>query len=539
MIRITGFAGVGWRMGFLALGLVALIACGKDGAKPTDSGDKGSSASKKKKTVWTCSMHPQIRVEQPGKCPICDMALIPAGNDSEGEHGGVPHLNFSEHALAMASVETALVEHRELKKELRAFGMIQFNEQGLATITSRVNGYVERLFVDYSGIEVKKGDHLVEIYSPELVVAQKELLLAVSGGQDSLIESVKIKLRRLDITDAQIDDIIRARKPTERMTIYSPSEGTVYEKMIVERSSVSAGDALYRIANLDSVWVYLDIYEYELPWVRPGQNVRITAEAFPGETFTGLVTFIEPLLNEKTRTIKVRVNIANRDHKLKPGMFVSTLIEVPVMEGGTAGLTGLEGKYDCPMHPDIVRDEPGNCPVCGMKLVLIGAHQTPSHEVALNDNGTTSTLGAETWTCPMHPEIIQNHEGNCPICKMKLEKTVAQSLESALATLAVPITAVLDSGLRKLVYVERSKGRFEPVEVEVGPKAGAFYPVFSGLAHGDRVALRGNFLLDSQFQVSGLPSLLYKDGLSATSAHNHGDTPPPATETSPSPAHQH
>lgn len=497
---IAGFTRMGWLMTLFAVGLVALSACGKDGAEPGSGGAKGSSAPKKK-TIWTCSMHPQIRMQQPGKCPICDMPLISADSDQSGEHGGVPHLNFSEHALAMASVETALVEHRELKKELRAFGMIQFNEQGLATITSRVNGYVERLFVDYSGIEVKKGDHLVEIYSPELVVAQKELLLAVSGGQDSLIESVKIKLRRLDITDAQIDEIIRARKPTERMTIYSPSAGTVYEKMIVERSSVSAGDALYRIANLDSVWVYLDIYEYELPWVRPGQNVTITAEAFPGESFTGLVTFIEPLLNEKTRTIKVRVNISNRDHKLKPGMFVSTLIEVPVTEGGTAGATGLEGKYDCPMHPDIVRDEPGACPVCGMQLVLIVAQPHTATEIASQNEGTSPSMTS--------------------------------------MTLAVPITAVLDSGLRKLVYVERSKGRFEPIEVEVGPKAGAYYPVFSGLAHGDRVAMRGNFLLDSQFQVSGLPSLLYKDGLSATSGHQHGDASAPAPVSAPSPAHQH
>ncbi len=525
-----------WKLVPLAMGLATLWACGGGTSEHTGHAKEGAKDSKKN-TIWTCSMHPQIRKDQPGRCPICEMALVPAESEHAGEEGGAPQLNFSEHALAMASVETAVVEHRELTKELRAFGMIEFNEQGLATITSRVDGYVERLFVDYTGIEVKKGNHLVEIYSPELVVAQKELLLAVANNQSSLVESAKTKLRRLDITDEQIEEIIQSRKPTERMTIYSPSEGTVYEKMIVDRSSVRAGDALYRIANLDSVWVNLDIYEYELSWVHPGQNVKITSEAFPGETFTGLVIFIEPLLNEKSRTIKVRVNISNRDHKLKPGMFVSTLIEVPVMEGGVAGPTGLEGKYDCPMHPDIVRDEPGECPVCGMQLALIGNPPSHSNEVATSNDATTSTQGEEIWICPMHPEIVQDHEGNCPICKMRLEKKPAQPASPASMTLAVPITAVLDSGLRKLVYVERSKGRFEPVEVEVGPKAGAYYPVISGLSHGDRVAKRGNFLLDSQFQVSGLPSLLYEHGISATSGHQHGDAKPAAESTPTTHAH--
>lgn len=437
-------------------------------------------AGKQEVTVWTCSMHPQIRLPNPGLCPICSMPLIPAGNGTTGDESGASHLELSEHARAMASVETVVVTKRKLSRELRAVGKVQYNETSLASVTTRVDGYVERLFVDYTGIQVNTGDHLVELYSPDLVNAQNELLLAMESKGLSMAEAVKLKLRRWGITEEQVDKLIKERKPTDRVTIYSPVKGTIVEKMIVERSFVKAGDTLYRLANLDSVWVNLDIYEYELAWVRYGQRVEIQAEAYPGISFKGLVTFINPVLSEETRTVKVRVNVSNLDRKLKPGMFVSTVVRARLGLDGQAAPTGVEGQYTCPMHPDIIQLQPGNCPLCGMKL-----EQLPG------------------------------------------EKISETSGEQDPAVLAVPVSAVLDSGVRKLVYVERSQGRYEGVEVVTGPRAGDYFPVLKGLSEHDAVAVRGNFLIDSQFQIRGMPSLLNKEGAAPVKGHGeHGGSTP-------------
>ncbi|MCZ7646182.1 MAG: efflux RND transporter periplasmic adaptor subunit [Planctomycetota bacterium] len=520
-------------IGMLALLLLAFGAGfalrGGKSAQVGESSQEGAKA----QTAWTCSMHPQVRLPNPGKCPICEMPLIQA--DASGGGTGDPKLELSEHARAMASVQTAHVVKRKLFKEIRAVGMIQFNETALATVTTRVDGYVERLFVDYTGMAVEKGDHLVEIYSPDLVIAQKELLLAVETPDNArLVEAARLKLRRWEITDAQIEELLKTRKIEERMTIYSPVKGTVVEKMVVEKSSVKAGDALYRLANLESLWVHLDIYEFEYAWVQYGQLVEIAAEAYPGESFKGMVTFISPTLNESTRTIRVRVNVTNTDGRLKPGMFVSARIRVPLLSDGHAAPTGVEGRFNCPMHPEVLKDGPGKCDLCGMDLKQVSS----AH----------GRHPGERYTCPMHPEVMQDQPGNCPKCGMKLEKDVHQEtwicemcphvksdkpgncpdcgmkLSKAPQTsgeiLAVPLAAVLDSGLNKLVYVERVKGEFEPVQVTLGPRASVseggqtkeFYPVLSGLKEHDAVAVRGNFLIDSQVQIRGMQSLLFPKG---------------------------
>jgi len=438
--------------------------------------------------TWTCSMHPQVRLPKPGKCPICSMPLVPATVPTKSTNSE-PMLELSEHARAMASVETVPVQRRKLARETRLVGKVQYNETALATITARVEGYVERLFVDYTGLAVKLGDHLVEIYSPDLVVAQQELLLTLESQRGSaLAESAKLKLLRWGLTEAQVDELIRNKKFSERLTLYSPIRGTVTEKMVVQKSMVKPGDVLYRLANLESVWVYLDIYEYELLWVQYGQTVEITSEAYPGQTFSGRVWFINPVLNEETRTVKVLLNISNADQKLKPGMYVSALIRAELLANGKPAPTGVEGQWTCPMHPQILQRQAGQCPVCNMALVQIPGEPT-----------NVTPAGEEP--------------------------------------LAVPIAAVLDSGVRKLVYVEKAKGEFTPVEIKTGPRASDFFPVLSGLKEGDRVAVRGNFLLDSQFQIRGLPSLFYSQGQAPAGGHQHGapaktDAPAPTTKAS-------
>lgn len=434
--------------------------------------------------VWTCSMHPQVRLPRSGKCPICSMPLIltkaaaPAP-PKEGQASQAPEamLTLSDHARAMASVETAPVERRQITHEIRAVGKVQYNESALAVINSRVEGYIEKLYVDFTGVQVKKGDHLVEIYSPDLVLAQRELLVGLEGpANNALIEASKLKLLRWGLTQEQVDDLVRERKVSERVTLYSPIDGTVTERMAVQQAMVKSGEMLYKLANLEAVWVYLDIYESELGWVQQGQTVTVQAEAYPSEAFTGRIWFINPVLSEESRTVKVLLNIANTDQKLKPGMFVSATIRVPVLANGKAAPTGLGGQFTCTMHPQVLLPGAGPCPQCGMALTMIpGPKEVPT--------------------------------------------------EAELSVLALPTSAVLDSGVRKLVYVEHAQGEFMPMEVTLGARAGDYYPVVAGLEEGDKVAVRGNFLLDSQFQIQGLPSLFYAEGQAPAAGHQHGATP--------------
>jgi len=459
--------------------------------------------------VYTCSMHPQVRQDRPGRCPICGMPLILAAAAETGS-GGEHMLQLSEHALAMASVETTPVTRRELARALRAVGKVEYNESSLATVTARVDGYAERLFVNFTGVEIKAGDHLAEVYSPELLVAQQELLIALQSGTGErvgpLVETARLKLQRWGLTEEQIAELVTNKKITDRVTLYSPIQGTVIEKSILQNSAFKAGDALYRVANLDTVWVYLDIYEYDLAWVRYGQRVDLVAEALPGRVFGGLVTFVQPIVSEETRTVRVPVHVENKEHALKPGMFVSAVIRAALAGDGRAAPTGVEGKFSCPMHPQVLRDEPGDCPICGMRL-----EQIPTLEPAVAEQVDHAEHAAGTLL------------------------------------LAVPLTAVLDSGTRRIVYVEKSRGLFEPREVDLGPRTGGFFPVLDGVAEGEQVVTRGGFLIDSQFQITGLPSLFYPGGLRAGSkGHQHGGASgpgsrdaAPSTTTPPSGEGQH
>ena len=478
----------------LLIALAVLVIAGGAALFLNKSSEGGAdNAAESSGQIWTCSMHPQVRLPKPGKCPICLMPLIlatpgakpaktNATTNTTAAGASDSMLELSEHARAMASVETVPVQRRKMRREIRVIGKVQYNETGLANITTRVEGYVERLFVDYTGIEVKAGDHLVEIYSPDLLVAQQELLVALDSQRNtSLVESAKRKLLLWGLTQAQVDDLVRDKKVSDRITLFSPIHGTVTEKMVVQKAMVKPGEMLYRLANLESVWVYLDIYESELPWVQYGQMVETKSEAIPGQSFSGRVWFISPVLNEETRTVKVLLNINNTERKLKPGMYVSAVIRAELRSDGKPAPAGVEGQWSCPMHPLVLLPQAGECPICKMTLVQIPG--TPASE---------------------KPEGDQ-------------------------LLLAVPVSAVLDSGVRKLVYVEKSKGQFAPVEIVTGPRTDDSYPVLSGLSEGDKVVTRGNFLLDSQFQIRGLPSLFYREGQAAVAGHQHGGGSPPPT----------
>ena len=412
-------------------------------------------------------------------------------------------LVLDEHAVRMAAVTSVAAERRPAVRHLRTVGVIDVNEAGLAAIPSRVGGFLERLFVNQTGTVVRAGEHLAEIYSPDLIVAQQELLTARERPEGKVIaEAARARLRRFGIDETQISEIERSGMIQERLVLTSPIDGVVMEKMVVAQAPVEMGMVLYRIANLDTVWAQLAIHEQDLALVRPGQTVAIRADDGDASEMAGRVAFIEPMVDAMTRTVRARVVVPNPGHRLKPNMYVTAKIAVPLRNDGSNGPTGIEGKWTCSMHPDVLVDAAGPCPRCGMPLYLIPA------------------VSAE---------------------------------DAAIDPLLVPRSAIFELGTRAIVWRELSPGSYQPTAVRTAGHAGEDTLIIEGLAEGDRVVVRGGFLLDSEAQIRGLPSLLNPNGGGAATGHQHGGgtrasgsaptapTPAPAPTPVPVPAtgHQH
>jgi Cu(I)/Ag(I) efflux system membrane fusion protein len=311
----------------------------------------------------------------------------------------------------LIGVRFGTVEKRALQKVIRTVGRIDYDEKRIGTFSPKIGGWIEDLYVDFTGRFVREGEPLLTIYSPDLVSTQEEYLLAlkarqnwskspfaeVSEGGKLLSESARRRLKLWDISDAQIQALEKSQEPMKTLALYSPFTGYVLEKMVTRGQFVEAGMALFKIADLSVVWLIADIYEYELPSIRLGQKAVIEMTIYPGETFTGKVIYIYPFLDPQTRTAKVRFEFANLHDKLKPEMFANVEISV--------------------------------------------------------------------------------HLGN---------------------RLAIPEGAVIDTGVRKVVIVDRGSGYFEPREVKLGLKAGEVFEVIDGLKAGERVVTSASFLIDSE-----------------------------------------
>ena len=424
-------------------------------------------------STWTCSMHPQIQLPRPGKCPICSMDLIPL-RESTDDQDHPRRLVMSKTAQALASIRTEPAERRYATRPVRMVGTIEVDETRLADVTARVPGRLDRLFVDYTGIPVREGDHLVSLYSPELIVAQRELLSAskafheASAGPDGelaekTLRATEEKLRLWGLLPRQIEEIYDRGRPSDHITLFAPVGGIVVRKHVNEGVYVETGTKIYTIADLSRVWVLLDAYETDLPWLRYGQDVEFTTESIPGEVFQGRVTFIDPVLDKKTRTIHLRVNAPNPDERLKPGMYVRAMVRSRLGQGGQIVAPSLAGKWISPMHPEIIKDGPGKCDVCGMDLV-------PAEELGLAGKDSP----------PEKPLVI-------------------------------PATAPLVTGRRAVVYVEvpdQESPTYEGREVRLGPRAGDYYLVREGLEEGERVVVKGNFKLDADLQIQAKPSMM-------------------------------
>lgn len=476
---------IGVLLGYLVHGLFAAAVPPATGHLAADAPESAAE--------YTCSMHPQIRQPGPGLCPICGMELIPLHAGDSGD-AGPRALVTSEAAKALMDLETARVERRFVDAEIRMTGKVAFDETRLANISAWVPGRIDRLFVDYTGIQVRKGDHMVSLYSPELLIAQQELRTAAEAlarinpaappvlrnTAEAAVTGAREKLRRWGLTDDQIRAAESKDGLSDHVTIYAPIGGTVIERNGTDGMYVMTGEMIYRIADLSRVWVLLDAYESDLAWLRYGQTVSFTTEAYPGRTFTGRVSFIDPQVGEQTRTVKLRVNVPNGDAMLKPNMFVHAVVHSQLATGGRVCDPDLAGKWISPMHPEIVKDGPGTCDICGMPLVR------------------AEELGY-----------------------------VPESATEADAPLVVPASAPLITGKRAVVYVElpgTEKPTFEGREVVLGPRAGDFYLVESGLEEGDIVVTNGNFKIDSALQILAKPSMMNPEPEPA---------PPPTPESAP------
>ena len=410
---------------FLILTLLLLLdlpACSKKAA-PQDGGDVD---------YYTCTMHPSVHSKDPGKCPICSMDLVPVMKaDASAAGGGHMHSSVempgtpaaaapqkpSEFTVPverqqMIGVTYATAERRPLEATLRTVGIVEPETERVFEYVARVDGYVDKLAVSSPGQMVKKGEALLTIYSPDLLATEQELLemLRTSGSSDRLLESAKRRLKLWNVSDEDIDQLLKTRKASEFLTLRSPFDGIVQNVSVKPGMSVKVGDRLMGLVDLSAVWLWAEFYENELPLLSTGQKIKITVPAFGDEEFGGEIAVIEPFLDPMKRTVRVRIDIANPQWKLRPGMFVNAWLDVRAGEG-----------------------------------------------------------------------------------------------------LTVPVSAIMPTGRRNIVFVDKGEGRLEPRFIDLGrkfAKLGArydsdYYEVRGGLKEGERVVASANFLIDAESKIQG------------------------------------
>lgn len=276
--------------------------------------------------IWTCSMHPQIRKNEPGLCPICGMDLIPV---TASESTDPNSFKMSEDAMKLANITTMIVGLGDATKEIRLNGKVQIDERKAYSQSTHIPGRIEQIFINFTGEKVGRGQTLATVYSPELVTAQEELLQAanIKDSQPELFEAAQEKLRNWKIGQAQINQILANKKPIQRFSIRADVNGVVTKKMVDLGDYVQRGMPIYEISDLSKVWVLFDLYESELTWIKVGSNIEYTVNSFPGEIFKGKISFIDPLINPQTRVASARVEVNNKDGRLKPEMFASGIVK--------------------------------------------------------------------------------------------------------------------------------------------------------------------------------------------------------------------
>ena len=417
--------------------------------RPADAATVGSSD-----VEWFCPMHPSVvRDNGKEKCPVCFMPLSKRKKGDVHEEalppGVVNRVQLSPYRVVLAGVGTWEVNFVPLTKQISAVGFIEFNERGQRKVSAWVQGRIDKLYVNETGAIVDQGDVLADMYSRDLYSGMRELLGTASGSRDR--QATIQRLRLLGISQDQIDDILTTGKANTHLKIRSPIAGHVIEKYVVEGQYVDEGSPLYDLADLSSVWIQAQVYEDDFPFLpqaqahkplpaesRDGMMVTATSRAFPNEPFLGTLAFIYPHVDEATRTVTIRCELKNPDHKLRPGTTATVTLEVP--------------PRDLEMLQKSVADDPQR----------------------------------------------------------------SENLDQGLV-LAVPESAVIDTGSQRIVYRESAPNVFEGVKVELGPRMigpddAMFYPVLAGLAQGERVVAAGSFLVDAETRLNPAAGSIYFGG---------------------------
>ncbi len=305
----------------LAIGLLlGWIIFGGEGSASHDHSTEAA-------TEYTCSMHPQIRQQGPGKCPLCGMDLIPVSSASGSSNPNVHEM--TPEAIALANIQTTKVKSVSASNELTLTGKVKINEKQLSVVTAKFPGRIEKLFVNFEGQEVRKGEKIATVYSPELVTAQRELLEAkkMATLSPQLYEAAKEKLRLWRISDKQIEQIESSGNVTTTLDVYADASGVVTKRQVALGDYVSTGSIMMEIANLSSVWVVLDAYESDLSWIKTGSIITFTVPSIPGRDFTATIQYINPVVNPETRSVDVRAVVPNTGNFLKPEMLVNATLQ--------------------------------------------------------------------------------------------------------------------------------------------------------------------------------------------------------------------
>ncbi len=472
---------------------------------------------------YYCPMHPHVVQNESGGCPICGM---PLAKRKQGEKAALPvgvtaRVELAMFRVAQAGIETAEVGYAPLTQTLTTVGTIAFDERTMASIVSKVPGKsrVETLHVRFSGENVEAGQPLAELYSPELNQAIQELLTtsrraessvqpqtevarSLAADREEMFKASAEKLKRWGITPGQIDVILTKGKTDFTIPILSPVRGHVFVKNVKEGQEVQEGYPMFEIVDLHTVWVQAQVYEQQLGLVREGQSVLATVDAFPGETFPGKVEFIQPHLDPATRSVEVRYGLNNPGHRLRPGMFATVTIKTPIADTPPfrTRVAAMQPSSGDGRLVNFTADEQKTCPVTVAKLGSMGA----PIEVEVE--------GRKVWTC-------------CANCTPKLKAQPVKYLARMAPpprdqVLTVPESAIIDTGSRKVVYVESEPGVFEGREVVLGARSGNLYPVIEGLAPGERVAAAGAFLIDAESRLNP-PAPALPGGRNEVDAHPH------------------
>jgi Cu(I)/Ag(I) efflux system membrane fusion protein len=315
----------------LAIALIAVITTNRSTAKPAADAHAEHKTAEKKVLYWIDPMHPAYKSDKPGKAPDCGMDLVPVYEGGEGKASsvdGYANVSLPPGRQQLIGVQTAIAERRTIGRSVRAVGRVAIDETRLHKITTKFEGYIEKLYVNFTGQPVRRGQALFSIYSPELLATQQEYLLALRAAQTSpqLLEASRQRLKLWDISDREIRALERGGTARKSLTISSPASGVVTVKNAVEGARVNPGDPLFEIADLERVWVVADIYESEIGVIRLGAPAGITLSFAPGRTFQGRVSFVAPTVDPMTKTVKVRIDVDNRDGALKPEMFADVTL---------------------------------------------------------------------------------------------------------------------------------------------------------------------------------------------------------------------